>query len=174
MPKPTQSFSSLAREGCRQIGQPVPAMLFDSAGQRDPDGFPIALLNLANRVGRKMWSVDIKAAPPSELTLVLADQRPWAHGSALARCAILMAAGGATDVYGLSDTALNETVAALSGLAWWAGTLGDSDPVASAQARTWCVAILTRAGIEASDPGDLAARHAIAEILTTVSIGGHA
>jgi hypothetical protein len=38
-----------------QITPPEPSMISDCEGRRDPDGFPIALFNLANRVGRKVW-----------------------------------------------------------------------------------------------------------------------
>lgn len=161
---------------CRrwQIGQSVPAMIFDCAGRRESDGLPIALINLSGRVGRKVWSVAIKTAPAPALTLVLSDRHPWAPAAALARCAILMAVGEAIDVYALSEDALKEVVTTLSGLSWWAAALGNPEPDARASATVLCGTTLSRHDIDRNDPAVAVSLAAIAEILTTIGVGGHA
>jgi hypothetical protein len=161
---------------CRrwQITPPESAMIFDREGRRDPDGFPIALLNLASRVGRTVWSAAIKTSPAPVLTLLLSDQRPWAHPTALARCAILIAAGEAIDVRATSEDALDDVGMTLSGLSWWAVRLGDPDPAAGASAAAWCSTILSQSGLDRTDPTVATHAEAIAEILTTIGVGGRA
>jgi hypothetical protein len=161
---------------CRrwQIGQPAPAMIFDHAGRRDTDGLPIALINLSSRISRRVWSAAVIKPPASTWTLVLSDQRPWALGAALTRCAIALAADGAIDVIAYSGDAIDEVVVTLSGLSWLAISLGNPEPDVSSRARSLCASVLTRFDIDRSDPSDLAHHQSIKEILTTIGVGGRA
>jgi hypothetical protein len=88
----------------------------------------------------------------------------------MARCAMLLNYGEALDLYGETESALDQLARTLFWLRWWCSTLSDPDPLTSSRARAWCAAIMTNS----DDPGPPAVRQAIAEILTTFVTDGHA
>lgn len=145
----------------------APAMVFDDAGRRDPDGLPIALVNLSNRVASRVWGAGIATAPATSVTVLLAGQRPWLPASALSKCSIILSKGGCIDVYGNDQDTLNEAVAALSRLTWWAKVLSCAGDAAWRQ----CSAALSQRDVSSGDPTEV---EAVALLLTTLAIGGHA